>query len=819
MSSMIGKGAKGSRRRYLADQAEFMAEQWPEEFGKGMGIPKKGAGPSLEHLTQQMRRKGLNPDSAKQAARGRLATQADKTASQARARAQKTADALRDEVGKALPRNLHPGVGGMTGVGGMLPKRSELANRARFVPKRPTKTPEQRAAEQARASAAGKKAAQASAEVNRERRYGQHRALQATQRYMNREFNLEKREVQGKEFHRGAPTERYSAESARRRSAVVSGGLSAVSSATGVGALTLAAGRHAGKPAGQAALHRLAGRSGDPLLRQAVRSSTKHSATLARHPKAAVAGVLGLGATSAATNTLARFRRSEQEGISQGIGRIKAGERFQGRQERLSKGTRQVGRLAAFMLAGDGPAGAQAARLAWDNRKPLAAAGGAAATGGLGVGARRRVVQRRQLKEMVGKSYLGNGVWKPANELSRSARTAIKAGKGKGARGELVTRGRPANQNPDNAALTAVRNLDRAGSDSGRKNLRFGAGVSEQTKQRVLSSTPKRIRRPVTIQDASPHFPATTAMTFGRAGTRRNAQVFVHPHTNEHTVAHEFTHSQPRRGYSRVKAIQADPARSMREEARADVGGHRHAPSPKAQSDYEAHSILNAAAQRGNKPAKQAVRQLGVDSQRVKTYDQMRSKLGHPVGGLERLPDSPVTAGIRAGEPRKRSFFGKAYEPLKTHMSEEDAKRVVARHGLTGTLSPKLGREERMGAYEARYVASGGRKGEKWQRRAVTADKVKTGGLAAATAVGSAYLAGKTKLGARAGKQIARHYPGTRKIKSHHLGDAGVAAATVGGGGELYAGHARRKRSSYSSAPGGVAASALRRMQAYDTRG
>ena len=143
-------------------------------------------------------------------------------------------------------------------------------------------------------------------------------------------------------------------------------------------------------------------------------------------------------------------------------------------------------------------------------------------------------------------------------------------------------------------------------------------------------------------------------------------------------------------------------------------------------------------------------------------------------------------------------------EPLKTSVSEDDARKLVARHGLKGPLPKTLDRNQRMAAYEARYVSAGGRKAEKWQHRAQTADKVKTAGLGVATVGGAGWLATRGKLKSKLSPAFA-----------HHAETVAGAGAVAGGAGELYAGHARRKRSSYASAPAGVAASALRRMQGY----
>jgi hypothetical protein len=179
-----------------------------------------------------------------------------------------------------------------------------------------------------------------------------------------------------------------------------------------------------------------------------------------------------------------------------------------------------------------------------------------------------------------------------------------------------------------------------------------------------------------------------------------------------------------------------------------------------------------------------------------------------------------VRGGRRGGGGVVKRDDWKQSAPLKTSVSPEDAKKLIDRHGLKGPLPKHLDREQRRAAYEARYVTAGGRKAEHWQRRAIRADKVKTGGLAVATAAGVPWVASRTGAGRAVGRAIARHIPAARKVDSKRLAHTAEtvagAAATVGGAGELYAAHARRKRSSYASAPAGVAASALRRMQAYD---
>lgn len=161
-----------------------------------------------------------------------------------------------------------------------------------------------------------------------------------------------------------------------------------------------------------------------------------------------------------------------------------------------------------------------------------------------------------------------------------------------------------------------------------------------------------------------------------------------------------------------------------------------------------------------------------------------------------------------------KGFVAKAdREPLKTSVSEKDAKRLVRQHGLVGPLPKHLDRNQRMAAYEARYVSAGGKKAEKWQHRANVADKVRTAGLAGATAGSALWTASRVKGLKTAAKPALKLLAHPRV--AHHAETAIGASATIGGAAELYAGHARRKRSSYASAPAGVAASALRRMQGY----
>lgn len=134
-------------------------------------------------------------------------------------------------------------------------------------------------------------------------------------------------------------------------------------------------------------------------------------------------------------------------------------------------------------------------------------------------------------------------------------------------------------------------------------------------------------------------------------------------------------------------------------------------------------------------------------------------------------------------------------------MADAEAKRLAARYDTRGPLPKQLSRDQRMKAYEARYIASGGRHAEKWKRRADRAETGRNIGLAGATLAGAGLLAHKA--------------PGIRKLPRHALEHAAVASGTFGGANELYGEHARSRRASYQNSPAGVAGSALSRMQAY----
>lgn len=148
---------------------------------------------------------------------------------------------------------------------------------------------------------------------------------------------------------------------------------------------------------------------------------------------------------------------------------------------------------------------------------------------------------------------------------------------------------------------------------------------------------------------------------------------------------------------------------------------------------------------------------------------------------------------------------------IQTSVTPDEVKSYTTQYGTRGALPRKLDRDTRRKAYEARYVAAGGPKGEKWKNRADRADHVTGAGVAVGGLAGATELATRTKLAARAIKS-----PTTRKQIAHVSSRVGIAAGTGAAASELFHRHAQHRQSSYKHSPAGVAASALRRMQASD---
>lgn len=200
------------------------------------------------------------------------------------------------------------------------------------------------------------------------------------------------------------------------------------------------------------------------------------------------------------------------------------------------------------------------------------------------------------------------------------------------------------------------------------------------------------------------------------------------------------------------------------------------------------------------------------------------------IGPASRRGDKVV--GRLQAEASAQAFFAKAWrqtEPgkpeLGTGMDTKTAGALVHRYGAAGSLPTGLSRDDKKAAYEARWVHSGGKKKEKWQRRAEVSNAVTTGALAGGGLSAGVELAARTKRGGaaldRLGTRAARR-PILRRVTGASIrrgaGHAGLASAALGASSELYRRRAAGKAKTYTSAPGGVAAGALRRMESYDRK-
>jgi len=144
----------------------------------------------------------------------------------------------------------------------------------------------------------------------------------------------------------------------------------------------------------------------------------------------------------------------------------------------------------------------------------------------------------------------------------------------------------------------------------------------------------------------------------------------------------------------------------------------------------------------------------------------------------------------------------------KDKMTDEEAARLVGVHGTRGSLPKTLRRDDRIRAYEARYVHAGGRKGERWNRKAKAASAVTTGALVGAGAGAGVELAGRVMA------NRTPPHPKARVLRNKGA-YVGLGSTALGTASELYRRRAQRKSRTYSSASSGIAAGALRRMRDY----
>lgn len=230
------------------------------------------------------------------------------------------------------------------------------------------------------------------------------------------------------EFETGNLHERYSGETSRRRVAASGAAWGGTSAATGGASAALAAHRVAGRPVGQKLLEGAAIQH--PIAKPAIDRFATRSLKVAKKPKTVLAATLGLGATGAATGAVARFRRNEEAGISQGLGRIKAGSQYSSDQKRIGKSL--MGNVGMAATLAQDPAMRRAAFWAGKHKGKLMATSAVGSGGVLAVtGAQRGKARvktmdetRAALKVAKGERYIPTPEQLAAQKAKREAQAA-----------------------------------------------------------------------------------------------------------------------------------------------------------------------------------------------------------------------------------------------------------------------------------------------------------------------------------------------------------------------------------------------------------
>ncbi|HEY5787494.1 MAG TPA: hypothetical protein VIT65_22240 [Microlunatus sp.] len=230
-----------------------------------------------------------------------------------------------------------------------------------------------------------------------------------------------KRAPKPTEYSPGQPLERFSAERRRRGIATESVAYGGAAATTGAAAVGLSNAKIAGTRVGQKVLRRTEARlrlSNNPEVAVPVRRLRRVGQTIARHPGKTSAAIGGLYAGAAGLGSLSRMRANEEEGISQGVGRIKAGEAYsRTKRHVLGKSVGWTLARGALMATDVDPKNPKLVRTArFVHRHAGKIALGALGTGGTAavIGANRAGYNRaRQTKELrraarepVGKSSL-----------------------------------------------------------------------------------------------------------------------------------------------------------------------------------------------------------------------------------------------------------------------------------------------------------------------------------------------------------------------------------------------------------------------------
>lgn len=229
------------------------------------------------------------------------------------------------------------------------------------------------------------------------------------------------------EYQQGQPLERFSAERRRRGVATEGAVLGGGAATAGLGASALGNAKIAGTKLGQHTLTQAENRlkrTGHPAAKQ-VHDLKRVGQWAAKRPLRTSAGVAGLASASGALGMVARMRSNEEAGISQGIGRIKAGESYSRTTSRaLSKGLLRSALMASDMDLAN-PRLKQGLALANQHGRKIAigAAGTGAVVGTTGavLGHHHRLVQTHQLQRSTPRAQVGVQVDRGRRAVSKAS--------------------------------------------------------------------------------------------------------------------------------------------------------------------------------------------------------------------------------------------------------------------------------------------------------------------------------------------------------------------------------------------------------------
>jgi hypothetical protein len=209
-------------------------------------------------------------------------------------------------------------------------------------------------------------------------------------------------------FNTPQPFEQYAGEQQRRRTAAAAAAYGAGAGAAATGSAAIGNLKIAGTKSGQASLKLLHARLAATKHPAAPQIAELHrlGGIAARHKVGTSAATAGLAVAGAGLGALHQFRSNEEQGMSQDIGRFKAGTTYQNQQNRVaSKGMVRTAALASDLdWSAEGKI-ARAGQHVLENKKKYAvgtaAASGAAGASTMGLLATKRRAERKRLADAV----------------------------------------------------------------------------------------------------------------------------------------------------------------------------------------------------------------------------------------------------------------------------------------------------------------------------------------------------------------------------------------------------------------------------------